>query len=254
MVLSKILQHFFQPLPIALLLLVIAWFLLERRRKVAKACFWTSIVLFLFLSNRMVSHVLLAGIEDKFPTKPLAEYPEVDLIVILGGSLSVKMTEPFILEENSGSRLVPGLQLFRLGKAKQLLVSGGNPYVRQDGVRRSEADDMGTFLESLGVPKEVIIKEGRSRNTEENAKEVAKEIEGQGWEKILLVTSAFHMRRAEMLFRKAGVEVIPVPVARKGMLDPRKWYLFLIPSSAALEMSGLAIKEHLGYIWGRLKL
>jgi len=76
-------------------------------------------------------------------------------------------------------------------------------------------DDASTALrlmQALGVERERLILEGRSRNTYENAlftKELVTPAPDETW---LLVTSAFHMPRSMALFRKAGFAVQPWPV------------------------------------------
>ena len=70
-----------------------------------------------------------------------------------------------------------------------------------------EADYAAALFESLGIPRERLVMERRSRNTQENAefsKALAAPKPGERW---LLVTSAFHMPRSVGLFRKAGFAV-----------------------------------------------
>jgi uncharacterized SAM-binding protein YcdF (DUF218 family) len=59
-----------------------------------------------------------------------------------------------------------------------------------------EAQDMAEFLKGIGCPEKALVLEGRSRNTYENAVESAAWLREHGKKKVLLVTSAFHMRRA----------------------------------------------------------
>ena len=68
--------------------------------------------------------------------------------------------------------------------------------------------------------------------------------------RILMVTSAFHMRRAQRLFERQGLNVLPFPVdfqARgrwAGPLwrDPTQW----LPSARALDDSSRALRELIG--------
>ena len=68
--------------------------------------------------------------------------------------------------------------------------------------------------------------------------------------RILLVTSAFHMRRAQQLFERQGLQVLPFPVAFQargrwaGPLwrDPTQW----LPSARALDDSSRALRELIG--------
>ena len=59
-----------------------------------------------------------------------------------------------------------------------------------------------------GVPETDILYEDKSRNTHENAQFTKQLLAGQPQlKKLLLVTSAFHMRRAKACFEKEGVNV-----------------------------------------------
>jgi uncharacterized SAM-binding protein YcdF (DUF218 family) len=67
---------------------------------------------------------------------------------------------------------------------------------------------------------------------------------------VLLVTSAIHMPRAQLLFRRAGLEVVPIPVP-----EPRVgsgWVQRWIPQPRALRRSGSALKEYVALLQTRL--
>jgi uncharacterized SAM-binding protein YcdF (DUF218 family) len=111
---------------------------------------------------------------------------------------------------------------------------------------------MRTFLGDLGVPADRILMEETSRNTRENAIETAKILRERALDKVLLVTSAYHMRRALGVFRKAGIDAIPAPTDHQSRsivgLGPLAW----VPDAEALRDSTLVLKEYLGiqvYRW-----
>ena len=88
---------------------------------------------------------------------------------------------------------------------------------------KDEADFVIRLFEKLGVPRDRIIVERKSRNTVENAafaKQLVMPKPGERW---LLVTSAMHMPRAVGVFRKAGLPSMPIPstidVRRQGPVD-----------------------------------
>jgi uncharacterized SAM-binding protein YcdF (DUF218 family) len=96
----------------------------------------------------------------------------------------------------------------------------------------------------FGVPASALSTTDKASNTEQEAEGVA-QLLGVGKSPttphILLVTSAYHMSRAEMLFRRAGLEVIPFPVdfQTKLGLTPRSF----IPSGGTLQQTDTALKE-----------
>lgn len=250
---SKVVQTLFSPLPILLFFLTLAVLFKKRKQKLSDLSLYIALGMGIALSNPVISSYLLNGLEGKFPSHALDEYPSSEVAVVLGGTLSPILNGKKNLEENNGSRLVPTFLLYKKGKVKKIIVSGGNPYLNEEGVLRSEAEDMSDFLKLLGVKTEDILLENTSRNTEENAREVAKILRKNGWEKPLLITSAFHMKRALFFFMKEWVDPVPVPVAHYASLDPRAWNSSLVPSLNSLGMASLTLKEHLGYLWAIVK-
>jgi len=99
-----------------------------------------------------------------------------------------------------------------------------------------------------GVPEADIITESNSRNTRENAVNTARVLaQHPEWKRLLLVTSAFHMRRAEGCFQKAGVKTDSYSTdfyarERSYALDET-----ILPSIDAFDLWHLLIHEIVGY-------
>lgn len=119
------------------------------------------------------------------------------------------------------------------------LVVGPTP-VAELMVRSMEAD--------FGIrPKWV---EATSPTTWENAAFSAPLLRADGIGRVYLVTHAWHMRRALMAFRKAGVDAVAAPVR----MDPSpQWRLSsVLPKASSWERSYLALHEWVGlayYSW-----
>ena len=100
------------------------------------------------------------------------------------------------------------------------------------------------LLVDLGVPREAIWFSEDPRNTAEEAALIRSEIGGES-PRILLVTSAWHMSRAKMLFERAGFEVVPAPTdfemncAYEKDLELGDFF----PSADALLRNSYAVKE-----------
>ncbi|MGI4857217.1 MAG: YdcF family protein [Janthinobacterium lividum] len=88
----------------------------------------------------------------------------------------------------------------------RVIVSGGNP--QHHGV--TEADDYAPDLIALGIPSAAIVRERRSLNTYQNAKFVRELLPAAGNDPIVLVTTAQHMQRAMLYFKRFGFDVQPV--------------------------------------------
>jgi uncharacterized SAM-binding protein YcdF (DUF218 family) len=103
-------------------------------------------------------------------------------------------------------------------------------------------------LREWGIPGEVILIEGRSRNTYENALETKKILKDKQFDKILLVTSAFHMPRALATFRTAGIDAIPSPSSYSIVDYTRPRILDWVPSVGNLVRMQAVIHENLGIL------
>lgn len=113
----------------------------------------------------------------------------------------------------------------------------------------SEAEAMRQFMRDLGVPAPALVLENRSRNTSQNAGYSSEILAGQGINRILLVTSAYHMPRARRLFEAQGLEVFPVATDHEVLSRPL--WRNLLPETRALDGSSRAIKETVGRLTGR---
>lgn len=107
-------------------------------------------------------------------------------------------------------RLARGVELFREGAARLLLLSGGGRGAEP------EAAIMQKLALASGVPERVLLIEPNSRNTWENARESARLLRRHGLGRVLLVSDRSHLPRAALLFRLAGLEV----VGRAGVRPP----------------------------------
>lgn len=245
--LSQVIRIFIWPYNIALFFLFTSFFLLCRNQtKVAKRILGVTLIALSIISLPILVFQRTAVLESDYPAKPLNEFPESDAIVVLGGSTGQKIRPRFEAEETEGSRLLAAYRLFRKNKAKWIIISGGVPYDSVDGTERTEATDMKDILLDIGVPAENILEENRSRNTVENALFTKKILDEKGLKKVLLVTSAVHMRRAKMIFDRVGIDSIAVPCQHKA--TDRKYKLGdFIPEAGAMNGMNSLFKEFVGY-------
>ena len=156
------------------------------------------------LTDEMICRLLFEGLDY---TGGKAE-----LILVLGSRKAREYRVPF------------AVALYNAGRSRRLLMSGGKRLARYE--MRREYELMLEAAENLGIPRERILTEKRSQNTIENM-EFSREIiarELPKCKKIILVTTAYHMRRALMLARKImpEYEFIPAPV-KKGSTTPDNW-------------------------------
>jgi uncharacterized SAM-binding protein YcdF (DUF218 family) len=161
--------------------------------------------------------------------------PRRHLIVLSGGIRSTGL-----LNATTVARVRHAVSLLHAGCGELLVVSGGP---RRRG-RPSAAPAMGALAERLGVPRERILIEDRSSRTSENAREVAVLL-GATTREVLLVTSALHMRRAVLCFRRHGIDAAPAPVPHVPDEDPERATLV---GQTLHELIGLAYYRVAGWV------
>jgi uncharacterized SAM-binding protein YcdF (DUF218 family) len=158
-------------------------------------------------SQGSVSYYLMGTLERDFPPLVMSEVEKADAIVLLGGAVRGDTQVGKLPDLNQyADRLVYAVALYKAGKADVILVSGGSA-----PGSRSEAHLMQDVLAIMGVPAEALILEDQSKNTHDNAVNSARLLQDRGMHQVLLVTSAFHMPRANALFQVQDLEVVPAP-------------------------------------------
>jgi uncharacterized SAM-binding protein YcdF (DUF218 family) len=165
---------------------------------------------------------------------------------VLGGAIDADTTVArgdLQMDSASAGRVIGMIELARRYPQARIVYSGGSGNLLSNG--QSEAPVAGALLERLGVPRERILLEGRSRTTSENAIFTRQLVQPKPGELWLLVTSAFHMPRSIGAFRKAGfeVEANPTDWRSRGWGDAR---LFFNTASNGLARSDTAIHEWIG--------
>jgi uncharacterized SAM-binding protein YcdF (DUF218 family) len=241
--LSKVLDLAVAPLSWALLLLGAAVLLRGRRRAPWLLSGAAAAVLLLFSADP-VARALARRLEASAPRtfRPDVVY---DAAIVLGGVLDPART-PGRAELDAGAdRPVAAFELWREGRVRHVLLSGG--LLRPRPGEPSEAERLGELLQAWGVPADAIVLETRSRNTRENAVESARIVRERGFRVLLVVTSAWHMERALGCFRAVGLEPDALPVDLRGG-EAGSW----LPRASALSRSTDAIREMAGRVAYRL--
>jgi uncharacterized SAM-binding protein YcdF (DUF218 family) len=240
LILHRILPLLVLPPGICLVLMVAG--LMLRKRLLVRL----GLMLLWVLSLPLVADSLMRGIERPYRRIPVERMHKADAVVVLSGM--IEQTEGAPLGEWSGAadRFEGGIELFRSGKAPMLVFTFGQ--VPWQSSSRPEGPMLAKRAMALGVPGSAIRVTGYGANTAEEALAVsALTGVGKGQNKrIILVTSAFHMNRAAMLFRRAGFVVEPYPVDFRDHAGMRTTVLSFLPDAEALDHSATAMREALG--------
>lgn len=251
--LKKFVSFWLMPVPFCLTLLAVGtcYLFSPRLSRLGRRLVAMATLLLLLFSNKYVSSSLVQPLERPFPPAPEvnaggpvpARLARCRYIAVLGGghgdiglfSATNKLSTAAL------GRLVEGVRLARALPQARLIVSGpAAPGFPSHGAVLAQA------AVSLGIERSRIIVIDTAHDTEDESHAV-KAIVGAA--PTALVTSAWHMRRASGLFRRAGVDILPCPadyLAKPG--DTFRWN-DLSWDSDSLNRSTSAVSEDIGYLW-----
>lgn len=243
-IISKVLNFFFSPFSWIILLLLLSFFVKNIKWK--KYSLSAALIMLFIFSNSFIFQEVVRNWELRaVKTLPQKYY----VAVVLGGFSDYDFTLERINFYKSADRLFQTLPLYYNGDINKIMVSGGSGFLLIPEMK--EGIFMRDYLASINFPMEDFILESESKNTYENAlftKQILEE-KGLSDKKILLVTSASHMRRALACFEKAGLSCDYYVTDRK--VDPNRNYLiqhYFIPELEILRAWDAIIHEWFGFV------
>src|SRR3954447_25939142 len=225
--------------------------LATRFARTGRALVTVSIVLLAISGISPLGNLLLYALEERFPPWQAAGRAPHG-IVVLGGPIDPQLSAVRGVPVFKGAvdRLIAGASLAHRFPAARIIYSGGNASLLADDASKEAYVALGVF-ESLGIARERLIMERRSRNTFENAefsKALAAPKPGERW---LLVTSAYHMPRSMGVFRRAGFAVEAYPADWRTGLAPGLLSSSVFASDG-LGNADIAIREWMGLVAYRI--
>ncbi|KAA3648558.1 MAG: YdcF family protein [Bacteroidetes bacterium] len=240
---SKILGFFCQPIVWVFIILVFSFFTKNPKRK--KKSFLIGLIVLYFFSNKAIFHEVTSLWEAE-PVNMRTFNTEYEVAVVLGGIVSMDRKHKLVEFQANSDRFLNVLPLYFKGQVKKILISGGTGRVYGE---EEEATILQSYLVKIGVKKEDILIEVKSRNTYENAKFSAELLSDLGIEsKILLSTSSTHMYRSALCFKKQGVNFDTFPVDQVSYNRELTPDTLFIPNAKTLQNWYDLIHEWLGIV------
>ena len=211
--LHKLLPIIALPLGFCITLILLA--LLFKKRWLA----FVAVLILLIGSLPIVGDSMLKTLEDRFPKLEVQDCPSADAIVVLSGILHKSRSKSGALEWAEGvDRFEQGILLMKAEKAPLLIFTGGRlPWGNQ---QLTEGQELQREAVMRGVPAASI-----------------------------LVTTAYHMPRAEYLFRTRGVPVIPFPADYYTRYNEPLTLLDFLPQAGALGNTETTLRESYGRLY-----
>ena len=238
--LHKILPLFVMPTFLFLILITISAY------KGFQKIIYFTILIFYVLSTSVFSNFIMKEVEGKYYYPNLKGVTKADAIVVLSGMMRINEFENnHILEWGDIDRFFKAIELYFSKKSNTIIFTGGkSPYnitkISEGDVLKQYAINFGVKMDDILVTKEVL-------NTSEESIAVKNLI---GIKKsIILVTSAFHMKRAKSIFEKKGFKVVPYKVDYKTPPNLSMNFIDFLPSSIGLRRTEIALRELLGRLY-----
>ncbi len=246
-ILSKVLLFLVFPINWIIALVLIALF--NKRVQWKRKSLIAAAVLLLVFTNPYLLHLLAKNWDigrGKLPANKV-----YSAAIVLGGFAGEDKNGDGVFN-SFADRFIQGMQLKAEGKVSHLMISSGNGNLQQTAFK--EATWAQGVLKKFNLPDTAVLIEHESRNTIENAafsKTVLQKAHLQP--PYLLVTSAWHMRRALLTFRKEGIDVVPYPSGHVSGDDKMELADYLMPDAGTLGGWNFYIKEIIGYVVTVLK-
>ena len=246
-ILKKIIATFLMPLPVGLAILALAlYFLVKDKKKKAFKLVVIVLAWYSILSYGPVAGYLMYQLESAYP--PLLKAPkEAKYIYVLGGGHSSDPSLPITSQVNDDAviRLDEAIRLYhQLDEAPMIILSGYSGYYSDI----PHAIMQQRLAIALGVDPKKLILRPKPTDTEEEAMAAKKLI---GDQKFILVTSAYHMKRAMGWFKREGLHPAPAPTHHFSSAKEIPYYSIF--SAYAFMISSRFFHEELGILWQKIK-
>jgi len=242
--LHKILPLIFSPLFFIITLIIFGLILSSKKISFA------GVAILVIFSMPIVSGKLIAYLESDYELIKPSKVESADAVVVLSGMVKTIQTKNGLDYEwgEAADRIFAGIDLFKSNKAPVLILTGGKlPW----SIGVPEGEYLRDVAINHGVPKKDILLTENVENTDQEAKAI-KRLLLQDNPEVILVTSAFHMPRAQLVFEAAGISAIPFPVDFRIGAQKRTFMSF-IPSASSFEATSFFVREMIGRTYYNLK-
>ena len=243
---KKILTPFLLPPGIFIICLLFSggWFLFKKKQKIGIINIVIGCLMWL-LSITPISNLMLMGLDSNLH---FSDNPEGDVIILLGGGVydnAPDLSGIGVPYQSVQAGIITAVKLQKKLNVP-IIASGGKVFE----YKKAEAPITKRFLVDLGISKDQIILEENSRDTFENAEYTKKVCENLGFKSPILITSAYHMKRSVLSFRKAKMEVVPFPAIFPSWRNKQYHWNDYLPGN--FKKVSMAFREYLGIVHYRM--
>jgi len=224
-------------------LVLSAGFPLLNRRRTTAIAIAAALVAFEAVGSGLIPSLLLETLQSRSIVRDNPAWGERNVIIVLGdGTVRLpgqSIVMPAIL---AYSRILEAMRLYTLAKKSDhqctILISGGDA----SGTGVTEADSYRAAMIQLGVADTDILLERHSMNTFQNAEFTEAILREQRFDKLFLVTSGQHLRRALLYF--SYFSIYPTPCSADCIVPP----MSILPTGYNFTIADLTAHEYIGML------
>lgn len=234
--------------PVALiflfLLIVTLYVVLGKRRGRHRFLFFVAVFLYFISTTPFMPYFLLNNLEKGFKIPQEEEIAKARYLVVLTGRIysspQLNLEERFSRE--TIIRFLVALEVKRRFPEKKLIIVGGS----LEGKGSSYLSELAKRFNIDSLPLDTPL------DTFSSAKALKDSIP-QG-ESFVLFTSAYHLPRTLLIFKKEGLNPIPYPTNFNHLLcKPANLLFYILPQDLYLNLTSLAVQEYLGIAYYKIK-
>jgi uncharacterized SAM-binding protein YcdF (DUF218 family) len=196
----------------------------------------------------VVADRLMGWLESRYPVVPMEQVERTDAVIVLGGIMGPPpppRAQPNWSE--AVERFEAGLALFQAGRAGEIVFTGAR--LPWEDAFTTEGHELRRRAIARGVPAERILVGPVVANTAGEAAATARLMRERNWKRVVVVTTGWHMPRAALQFRRAGVDAIYFPVDFRSDPTGTLEVIDFVPSAGAWQTTEIALRECYGWLF-----
>jgi len=223
---------------------VFAW----RRWSRKQACAWTLVlVAYTLIGNSWLGAAMVGALEAQIPMTHLTDGGKFDAVFVLGGGTKPGPDGRPQLG-SVGDRVALAARLYHAGRTPVLVTSGSS--IAALGLAMDISEQTATIWRELGVPDTAIRQIAKPKNTSQELAAYPALIEAEGWKRVGVISSAWHLPRVLRGARRHGLELVPLPADHRGIV-PGLALVWFVPQAIGFQQVQSALWELVGMAVGR---
>ncbi|MEL7588477.1 MAG: YdcF family protein [Prolixibacteraceae bacterium] len=229
--------------PVTYIIIFVALAVWTKKKWLKRTAWVLPIGVTLLCSNKWVYNETMRAMSAPYITEPVKTY---QYGVVLGGFADFDLQRNRVEFYEGADRLIDAVTLYQKGIIKKVVVTGDGSHMNLH-THKADPEVLLSLLESWSVKRADIILENRARNTKQNAAYTL-ELIGDSLltQPVLLITSAYHMKRSLRVFERLGIH--PDPYGTDVIMDPQYEWIDVLPDFQYLGKWQTILHEWIGLV------